>query len=71
MIKITIHTPSAGIRAVTVDGKVGRFVIRTEKFAGKPLHRLIDTYHQYGIDLGASTTVRALEFTLRDHLLTF
>ena len=68
MSKITIHTPSAATRAITVDGKVGRFVIRTEKFTGKPLHRLIDTHHQYGIELGASHSVRSLEFTLRAHL---
>ena len=67
-MKITIHTPSAGTRAVTVDGKVGRFVIRTEKLAGKPLHRLIDTYPQFGVDLGASHSVRSLEFVLRTHL---
>lgn len=70
MTKITIHTPSAGVRAISINGTASQYVIRTEKLAGKPLHRLIDTTHQFGLDLGASHNVRSLEFTLRDHLLT-
>lgn len=68
MTKITIHTPSANVRAITIDGKVGRYVVRTEKLGSKLLHRLIDTYPQFGVDLGASHSVRSLEFVLREHL---
>lgn len=67
-MKITIHTPSAGIRAVTVDGKVGQYEIRTEMFGSKKIYRLVDVHHQFGLDLGTSTSVRAMEFVLRLHL---
>jgi len=71
MTKITIHTPSAGTRAITVGDKVGRYVIRAAKVGAKTMYRLIDTYTPgMGTEIGSDSSVCALKFALINHLAT-
>jgi len=63
-MKITIHTPSAGIRAISIDGKSGRYEIRTD---GKWFH-LVDTFPTFGVIIATNDKIRPLEFALREYL---
>lgn len=64
MNKITIHTPFAGVRAISIDGIGGRYVIKTTG----SVHTLSD--NDTGVVLGISKRIgnlrTVLSYRLRD-----
>jgi hypothetical protein len=66
-MKITIHTPSAGVRAITIDGKPSsRYTIENAPGQGYALRDQASNWN--GKTIAYSKSVRELEFNLRTHL---
>jgi len=66
-MKITIHTPSAGVRAITIDGKPScRYTIENSPGQGYALRDAASNWN--GRTIAYSKSVRELEFNLINHL---
>jgi hypothetical protein len=66
-MKITIHTPSAGVRAITIDGKPSsRYTIENAPGQGYALKDSASNWN--GKTIAYSKSVRELKFNLRRHL---